>query len=277
MLGYEKVNMKINEVLNPYKKSSESCKISGIIDCNNKFYREVIFYKRKFLKFKLEVNGYLYLDAENKVINDKSLLKDLFKLGFYYDIFFNDDEAAGILSTLKTEVEVQKEKDIIKEIGEALDYLLKQKVYAAERVKTALIKIFNLKEKSNLILKELSNIIVDVKQQDFKFNEELYNKLYTYYEDILKVNFEKIILMASLEDCIDEVIKEAEKKRKKLDARIISNMVGKLIKLSDELSYYKRLMVIYRDVIHMNTNQYVKYLNNLDKERIENRNNLIRY
>lgn len=276
MLGYTEFDKKKTESLKPYIKSGEKCKVSGIIEFNSKFYREVIFSKKRFMRMRLENNGYLYLDDENKVVTDRTLLKDLVKLGYYYDIFFNADKAAGILSTLKTELDIQKDKNNADEIGEGLDFLLSQKVYAAERVKSVVIKMLNLKEKSNIILEELSNIIKIMRQQDLNFNLELLNKLYPYYEDILKLNFEKIIYISTIQNCIDEVIKEAEKKRKKWGVRIISNMVGKLIKVSDELSYYRRLIEIYSSVLHLNSNQYIKYLNNTNKEKIDKRISLVR-
>lgn len=277
MLGYTEADIKTTEVLKQYKKVVEGIKVSGIIEIDNNFYREVIFTKRNFLKMKTVTKGYLYLNIEDKAVTDRGRLYDLSKLSYYYEVFFSKDKAIGILGTLKTELDIQREKSNLKQICEGLDFLLTQNVYAAERVKSIFIKNYNLREKSNTILKELSDNITLIGQQDIKFNSELLSKLYPYYEDILKINFEKVVSIASIEDCIDVVIKEAEIKRKKWGTRVKGNMVGKLIKTSDELSYFKRLIELYRSVLQMNSNQYMKYLNNLDKDRIENMISLIRY
>lgn len=277
MHGYTEADKKISEGLKQYKKGTEAYKVSGKIELNNKFYREVIFTKKNLIRTKAEVKGYLYLDDENKPVIDRILIADLAKLGYYYEMFFNDSKAAGILATLKTEQEIQRERDNVEQIVEGLNFLYEQKVYAAERVKSVFTRNLNLREKSNVKLQELSSIIVKIKEQDLEFNLELLNKLYPYYEDVLLINFEKVVSIASIKDCIDEVIKEAEKNRKKWGAKFISNMVGKLIKVSDELSYFKRLITIYSSVLQMNSSQYIKYLNNINKEKIEERIGLVRY
>jgi len=276
MLGYTEAECKIKEDIRSYIKSAEGCKISGTIEISGKLYREVIIYKSNFFKFKKEVNGYLYLDEENKVVTDKYIMSELAKLCFFYEMFFSEDKSTGILATLKTEADLQRDKDKVEQIAKGLDFLLTQKVYAAERVKGVFIKNYNLEEKSNSILKELANNIRTIRDEDFNFNFELFNNVYQYYEDVVKINFEKVLGIASIGDCIEEVRKEAEKTRKKWGVRAMGNMVGKLIKVSDELSYFKRLISLYRNVLQMNSNQYLKYLNNLNKDKIENKISLIR-
>lgn len=276
MLGYTEVDKEIIEGLKQFIKNGEKCKVSGIIELNSKLYREVIFFKKYFGKMKLESKGYLYLDGENKIVTDKVVLKDLIKLGYYYEIFYNDDKGAGILAALKTDGDIQRDKSGIEEIVNGLDFLLAQKVYAAERVKGVVTRMPRLREKSNSIIEELSNQIISIRQQDLRFNEQLLNKLYPYYEEILKTNFENIKYIATLQDCCDEVMREAEKKRKKWAVRLRSKALGSLIKVSDELSYYRRIITTYSSILHMNSNQYIKFLNNLNKERIEERLNLVR-
>ncbi|MFL0269802.1 hypothetical protein [Candidatus Clostridium radicumherbarum] len=275
MLGYNEVD-KVNAEISPYLKPAEGCKISGAIEVNAKLYKEVIFYKNSFFKFNKEVKGYLYFDDENNLVTDKTIISELAKLCFFYEMFFSEDKTEGILATLKTKADLTRDNEKVKQISDGLDFLLTQKVYAAERVKSIFIKNYNLDEKSNSILEELSSNIKTLSDQDSIFNVELFNKLYPYYEEVLKINFEKVLNVASIGDCIEEVRKEAEKIRKKWGVRAMKNMVGKLIKISDELSYFKRLISIYRSVLQMNSSQYLKYLNNTNKDKIEKRISLIR-
>lgn len=275
MLGYIEVD-KVNTEISPYLKPAEGCKISGAIEVNAKLYKEVIFYKKSFFKFNKEVKGYLYFDDENNLVTDKTIISELAKLCFFYEMFFSEDKTEGILATLKTKADLTRDNEKVKQISDGLDFLLTQKVYAAERVKSIFIKNYNLDEKSNSILEELSSNIKTLSDQDSIFNVELFNKLYPYYEEVLKINFEKVLNVASIGDCIEEVRKEAEKIRKKWGVRAMKNMVGKLIKISDELSYFKRLISIYRSVLQMNSSQYLKYLNNTNKDKIEKRIALIR-
>lgn len=276
MLGYTEVETKVNTDIRAYIKPAEGCKVSGAIEVNAKLYKEVIFYKKSFFKFNKEVKGYLYLDNENKIVTEKTIISELAKLCFFYEMFFSEDKTEGILATLKPEAELLRAKDKVKQICEGLDFLLTQKVYGAERVKGIFLKNYNLEEKSNFILEELSSSIKALRDKDSNFNVKLFNKLYPYYEDVLEINFEKVLNAASIGDCIEEVRKEAEKTRKKWGVRAKKNMVGNLIKASDELSYYKRLISIYSSVLQMNSNQYLKYLNTINKDKIEKRINLIR-
>ncbi|MFL0247940.1 hypothetical protein [Candidatus Clostridium stratigraminis] len=276
MLGYTEVDANAINVIRSYIKPSEGCWVSGNIEVNDKLYKEVIFYKKSIFKLDKEVRGYLYLDEYDKLVSDKNIISELAKLCFYYETFFSKDKAKGILATLKTEAELQRAKDKINQISEGLDFLLTQKVYAAERVKGIFLKNYNLEEKSNSVLEELSSNIKTIRDQDLTFNIEFLNKLYPYYEEVLKINFEKVLNTASIGDCIDEVRKESEKTRKKWGVRVIKNMVGKLMRVSDELSYFKRIISIYSSVLQMNSSQYLKYLNSINKDRIEKKINLTR-
>lgn len=276
MLGYIDSNNEIRAQLKPYVKDGEKYKLSGIIEINSCHYREISLYNRSLIKRKIEPKSYIYLDNDNKAVTNKTLLKELTKLAHYYEIFFSDDKVSGMLSALKTEQELKRERNNVKDMGEALEYLYNEQVLSAQPVKNAISKIMTLREKADDTARGLLNSIEDMKHENLNFNEELFNNLNTYREELLKIDFEKIKYLYSINDCFNEVRTEAEKKRKKWGTRIKGNMVGKLIKISDEISYYKRLMTLYDTVLDMNSSQYIKHINSLNEEKINIRLSLVK-
>jgi hypothetical protein len=276
MLTYTELSDEIMNLIKPYIRKGEACKISGEMQLNGKLYREVIFSKRNQKSFKNEQQGYLYIASDNSILSSKNVQKELAKLAQYYEVFFSDEKSAGILAALQTEGDVERERGHKENIFKGLDFLSGEGIEDAARVKKVVEGLPELKEKINLKVNELSLAAEKAKETKLTFDEELLQKLYPVYEDILRLNFEKVRLIGSIAYCCDYVKDQAEKKRKKWKIRFKSNLVGPLLRVSDEISYFRRVIRTYEKVLNMNTSQYIKFLNNLNKEKIENRANMIR-
>jgi hypothetical protein len=276
MLTYSLPSDDMMNLIKPYIKKGEICKISGEIELNSKLYREVIFSKRNLKSFKNEHQGYLYIASDNSILCSKNVQKELAKLAQYYEVFFSEKKGEGILAALQTEGDLERERGHKEDICKGLDYLSKEGVEDAVRVQEVINRLPKNKEEINLKVNELSSEVNKVNETKLTFNEELLQKLYPVYEDILRLNFEKVKLIGSIADCCDYVKDQAEKKRKKWKIRFKSNLVGPLLRVSDEISYFRRVIRTYEKVLNMNASQYIKFLNNLNKEKIENRASMIR-
>jgi hypothetical protein len=273
MLGYSELNSEIADMIKTYTKKGETCKISGEIELNNKFYREVIFTKRNLKSFKNEQQGYLYIDSDRNIITSKNVQKELAKLAHFYEVFFSGEKGLGILAALQAEDEVEVSRANKEGIEEGLDFLATQGIEDASRIKNVVNSLPKLREQSNKKINELAILVKEAKEQMNTFNDELLQKLYPEYEDILRLNFEKVKLIGTLIDCCDYVKDQAEKIRKKWKIRIKKNVVGQLLRVSDEISYYRRVIRTYEKVLNMSTSQYMKFLTNLNKEKAEARAN----
>jgi hypothetical protein len=276
MLTYTELSDEIMNLIKPYIRKGEACKISGEMQLNGKLYREVIFSKRNLKSFKNEHQGYLYIASDNTILSSKNVQKELAKLAQYYEVFFSEEKSEGILAALQTEVNLERERGHKENICKGLDFLFGEGIEDAARVKEVVNGLPELKEKINLKVNGLSSAAEKAKETKLIFDEELLQKLYPVYEDILRLNFEKVRLIGSIADCCDYVKDQAEKKRKKWKIRFKSNLVGPLLRVSDEISYFRRVIRTYEKVLNMNASQYIKFLNNLNKEKIENRASMIR-
>jgi hypothetical protein len=276
MLAYTELSDEIMNLIKPYMKKGEACKISGEIELNGKLYREVIFSKRNLKSFKNTQQGYLYIASDMSLLCSKTVQKELAKLAQYYEVFFSGEKGEGILAALQTEADTERERGHKENICNGLDFLIGEGVEDAGRVKEVVNRLPEFREKINLKVNELSSLVQNVKETKLTFDEELLQKLYPVYEDILRLNFEKVRLIGSIADCCDYVKDQAEKKRKKWKIRFKSNLVGPLLRVSDEISYFRRVIRTYEKVLNMNASQYIKFLNSLNKEKIENRASMIR-
>ena len=276
MLTYTSLSEEMKNLIKPYIKKGEDCKLSGDIELNGKLYREVIFSKRNLKSFKNEQQGYLYIGSDNSILSLKNVQKELAKLAQYFEVFFSEEKGVGILAALQTEGDTERERGHKEDICRGLDFLYEEGIADAARVKEVVKNLPELKEKSSMKIHELSSLVREIKDIKLVFTEELYQRLYPVYEDILKLNFEKVSLIGSITDCCDYVKVQAEKKRKKWKVRFKSNLVGPLLRVGDEISYFRRVIRTYEKVLNMNSSQYIKFLNNLNKEKIENRVSMIR-
>jgi hypothetical protein len=276
MFGYTELPDEIINLIKPYIKKGETCKVSGEIELNGKLYKEIIFYKRNLKSFKNEQQGYIYITHDNSVVSSKNIQNELAKLANYYEVFFSGDKGTGILAALQAEGVMETERSHKEDVVRGLGFLAEEGVSDAARIKEVFNSLPDLRVKSNVRINELSERIQQAKEGNQIFNQGLLEILYPAYEDILKLNFEKVKLIGTLADCCDYVKSQAEKKRKTWNIRFKSKLVGPLLRVSDEISYFRRVIRTYEKVLNMNTPQYIKFLNNLNKEKIENRANMVR-
>lgn len=276
MLGYSELSGEINNLINPYVKKGEACKISGDIELNGKHYREIVFTKRNLKSFKNEQQGYLYIDSKNEIITSKNIQKELAQLAHYYEVFFSGEKGLGIIAALQAEGEGEAGRDNKEGIEQGLDFLASSGVEDARRVKKVFNGLPQLREQTTEKVNELTLLAKEVKESNNTFDDKVLERLYPVYEEILRLNFEKVKLIGTLADCCDYVKDQAEKLRKKWKIRVKRNIVGQLLRVSDEISYYRRIIRTYERVLNMSTSQYMKFLNNLNKEKTEARANLAR-
>lgn len=264
----------IISIVKTYIKKGESYKVLDLLEFNRKQYKEVKFIKRSFMKS--EIKGYLYIDSENNIITSKNIQREIGKLAYFYDTFFRSEKGVGIAHALSTEEDMRKNEDEFNNLLKGLEFMEDQRVRNIPRVKDAVLKLQELREKSNETIQEFLKASSDIKNSTKHFNEEAMASLYPKYEEILKLNFEKVKLISTLKDCLDEVKDSAEKMRKKLANRFNKNLVSELMKVSYEMSYFIRIIKTYKSVLSLNTSQYIKFLKDKNKENIESRINLVR-
>lgn len=264
----------LKNIAKTYQKSGEYFKEISELEFNGKTYKEIGFYKRGLSLFGSEVLGYIFVDNDNNVLNSQNVIKELCKLAHYNEAFFSTEKGKGILAALKNKDDVISERLEVDPISSGLDFLRDNGVLGTEKIKYVVKKLPDAKE----VIDKKTEVFAEVinKYRDKIFNEESLKLIYPYYEEILKLNFENVKLIATVADVCQDVQVAAEKTRKKWAIRAKKNVVGQLIRTSDKIVYFKKVIRTYNDVIDMSTSQYVKFLNNMNKDKIENRARLVR-
>lgn len=95
------------------------------------------------------------------------------------------------------------------------------------------------------------------------------------YRNILIANFNRIQLINRGRAFYDDIKKEAAKINKKF--RIgTNNTKDSFLKLENSIDYLKKILRLYEKVLDMSEEQYIKYLDKIDRENIEANIKLIR-
>lgn len=214
---YEEPSKEMMILLEKYLNKNEICKVSGSLELNDKIYKEIIFFKKTF--FKNEKTGFLYVDEYNNFVHSKNIQNELAKLGHYYELFYSEDKTYGFISALLNMEGLERTNEDIKDIIKGLDFLKSQGVENTENIKNVSIKLLELRLKINEAVEKISDL---VNQMQYKpFNKEKIQILYPLYEEILKLNFQKVKLISTLENYLDYVKKMAEKKKRRFHLDLI--------------------------------------------------------
>lgn len=261
-------------IINNFIKKGEDFKELGTLEFNGKTFKEIVFLKKGLKLFGSGPSGYIYIDSDNKIVNSKNVIKELSRLAYFSEAFFSTEKGKGILPSLQSKDDVKSDRLEFEDISRGLDFLKEEQIEGTDKVKHVVKKLPDLKEVMDKESKKLEEAID--KYRDRPFGEENLKDIYPIYEDILRLNFENVKFISTLSDVCDNVQVAAEKKRKKWAIRVKKNVVGRLMRVSDKIAYFKRVIRTYGDVVNMTTPQYLKFLGDMNKEKIEIRSNLVR-
>lgn len=264
----------VTYVIKNYIEKGEEIKELSILQYNERTYREIVFTKKGLKLLREGIKGYIFIDNDNKIVTSKNIIVELCRLAHFHETFFSQEKNKGILKALESKDDVTSGRLEFEDISLGLDFLKQQAVEGTDRIKEIVRKLTDLKE---IIDNKTSNLKQTVEEnRDKPFSEDTLKVIYPLYIEILKMNFENIKLIASSADFYDSVQVEAEKKRKKWANRIKKNVVGNLMKVSDKIGFFKRVIRAYGDVVNMSVSQYLKFLTDINKNKIEDRTKLVR-
>lgn len=270
MAAYEDASKEVYEKLNSYIKRGEKLKLSKSIEINGEEYRELLFYKKSLLK--LQITAILYIDSKEEVVKNKVTLKELVKRASYYEVLFGDINNKSILSAIKEEGALKREKRDFEICLEALAYLEKESIKEVLPVKAVIDKLPSLRKINNDRLIELQSVLVD--EQGLR--DDAFYKLRTTYLQVLEENYQAIKLIVDGMSYYDNLKSIVVKKRRNPMIRFNRKISEPLFKLEYQLSYFKRFLNTYSSVIGLSAFQYRKYIENTEKNNIHLRIKLIR-
>lgn len=263
--------------IKPFLGKGEVVKVSEKLKYKDKLYREIRIEKKQFIGSNGNAEGYIYIGENGEIVKDKTVQKELARMGYYYGTFFNEDRRTSIIKALKKEGALNRDSNDYEEIGKALELLSKEeKIREAESMKITMAKVLNIRLFMNEEINEFAEYINSVKEADAAFDEEVLEKAYMLFENVMKANFDNIKAIAEISEYADRLKDIAKKKRKKIINRFNSKITSPLFKLDYQLAYYKRIIATYAKVINMNTSQYMKFFRGNQTSHIDERFNMIR-
>jgi hypothetical protein len=265
---------KLKELVDIYKRGREVPRVSIEVELKGKKYRELNFYAVSIIGKKKDlVNGLVFVDEKDNVVKDKRLQGELstvfLNLEQLLDMAFIEKLAKTIINKKSPEIDEAQNKSI-----EAnLLYLATRNIYGAEIVRDIVLKLPELKKTNNAAVEKFIEKAKEFNKSEIvgKNNELLELKL--LYTDTLMKNFEKVKLIGTGRSFYDGVRKGAAKVfRNKITGSIGSKLEGSAVTLDYELNHLMRIVKAYEMIIDMSTSEYQKYLKELDKRLINEKN-----
>lgn len=266
---YQLASKEILENIKQYTKSGELVKVSDALEYNNILYREITFSKKFLSAFRKENLGYIYINEKNEIINEKSLQEKLAKLAYFSEVFFNTESKICIVNAFQDEGTVEKNRKDYKLVAEGLDFLTKEGIVDSARVKEIVVKLPSIREKNNVVLKELMDIAGEYREEKKYFNAQMLEELLPIYREALSINLQKIRLVDASRECYANIKKTADKKKKQMSIRFNHKLTEPLLKISYTMGYFIKLVNTCETISKMSDNQYFKYLINIEKQNVD--------
>lgn len=271
MSTYSLVPKEVLEYIKQYIKSGEVTEISDLLENNNMLYREIIFFK-KWSKNNLKVPlGYLYINEKNEIISQKSLQERLAKLAYFLEIFYNTENKSCIVNAFQDEVQVKRDNDTYKLVIDGLDILTKDGNMDTEKVKQMVLKLPEIREKNNEILKLFMLKAKEYRDEKKYFNMDMLEKLLLTYKEALRINLKKIRLVYSVRECYENIKIVSERTRKQIFNRFNFKLTKPLIKTSYMMDFFIKVVNSCETISKKTDIQYFKYLESIEKLNIDNR------
>ncbi|MCY6483552.1 hypothetical protein OW763_04195 [Clostridium aestuarii] len=268
---YSKPSEKLLEKIKNYLEKDETESVSKEFLYEGKMYRQVIITKKNVKRINTE---FLYIDEDENVIDDIEIKKQLSRLSYYLDVFFNDKSDLNIKKALKSEEIKNREIKDLEDVSQSLDVLYKENIEEAKKVRNITNHMIELIKKHNEKIEDVNLKADNYIKKGEVFRDEIITPLYNIYEEGILLNLDKAKLLVQGKTEYDIVKKIVSKK---MVFKLFNKRVRKsFTKIIYTMEYYKRLVNRYEKALDMSMEQYKDYIKESHENQIENRVKLIR-
>lgn len=258
-----------NQVIDKYKQNREVPKISIPVEHNNKSYREVVYNERSLLGTpKRDVKGIVFIDENDKPVTDKKVQRELITVFYNLELLFDDYYINNLSKAIVPEVTLKQEEAQVEFLEANLILLNNDNAKGVDIVKNIIVQLPRLKRDNNIAIE---NFINRVKNYDSTvlLSSKTLNEVKSLHNDTLMKNFEKIKLIGSGRNHYGDIKKNIRKLFKKSLIGVgASRAQGSSGRIDYELNHLMQVVNVYENVIDMTNAQYIKYLNEIEKQRI---------
>ncbi|SKA88672.1 hypothetical protein SAMN05443428_10921 [Caloramator quimbayensis] len=258
-----------------YKRGREQIRISKPIEFEGNLYRQVVYNPSFLGKIKEETKGIVFITESGDVVEDKRTLRELASLSYYFQNMFDEESKKSIKRALISDEEINKEVKDNELIIKALESLKNENLHGVDMLINIFTNLPETRRQSNSAILEFTNKIKEFDNEDFIFTKQILDSLIIPYRNILIANFNRIKLINRGRAFYDDIKKEASKRNKRFSIGT-NNTKDSFVKLENSIEYLKKILRLYEKVLDMSEDQYIKYLDKIDKEKIEANIKLIR-
>lgn len=267
MIMYDKLPEDIKNRAVSYMKSGEVQDVTKPVLYKGREYFAIV-YRKKLLGIKTNnVQGRLIMDSEGGVVEDKTMLKELSRLFYYYGLFF-ENQGMNLKGALKGEEDMEKELREYAQASVALDYLASKDVYGAGEVKRIIDGYPAMKTEANNVLKEVITKAEDYASKGITFSEEVLNDIFSYYKKAVLMNFEEVKFINTASSYYDALRDQAVKMRRTMGISMNVKFKNAAAKLEIILSFFINIIKFYGDFLNYSPERYWSKMQERDDNNI---------
>lgn len=265
-----KADNELNRIADKYKKNREFIEVSVPISFNGTTYREIIFEQLYLIKRKeRNIKGVIFISEQKEIVSDKAIIRDLTKIFLNLENLLEDSFLGNLEKTIVSDSDIKEEEKRYKNITKILQILIEKNTPGVEKVEGILKKLPQLKKENNILIKQYIDLAKPLKTAQDMNSEYLLNDIKQIYNLTLLKNFEKIKLISTGKNYYDFVKKEAIGLfKKKLVGTMGSNKSSEAANVEYVFNHLLQVVDVYNRIIDMSENDYIKYLNNIEKQEI---------
>lgn len=278
MLVFQACEGDYKTIADKYIKKGEIARISRPIEFKGVRYREIVYNKKLLGSIRQGVKGIVFITEDLSVVKDKGLIRELTGLAYHLEVFFDESYSGSIKRAVAPEKEILKQEIDFGQMAKALEILKEENISGAEMVSHILTSLPAIKRENNECLTKLIEKLQSCESDTMIFTDEVMNEVDPLYKDALLRNFKRVKLINKGRAFYDDIKKQAYSRRKKFKYRTKGkDVVEGLTKLEYGMNFVKQVLSVYDKVTDMNEEQYMRYLNEMDKDNINHRIEMTRF
>lgn len=276
---YELASKDQHKEFKKYAKFGEKIKVSAPLEVKGKLYKEVIFYKKFLAGISGEVAGGVFLDSDNKKVEDEDIVKDLVNLSYFAEVLCDDESKIALNRALKVEGDLRKDEQDLQDIKQSFLILYKEGIFKEGEgleLENIIKEFYKLRRENNELMKNLLDKSKEITARDGGINDKFVNSIYDEYMEVLVKNFMKIRHLLTGKHLYNDLYDKLKKYKKKFKVKLRSDNMNLLNKLEYTMLYFIKILNTYEPVLYMNKSQYERHLKNVEKDNIGIRTKIIR-
>ena len=260
------------------KKSGEIYKVSQKLNFDGINYRQIAYYKSFLGVNGKKISGICYITDDGNIVNNEYTIKALTKIGYRAETFFDENSIKTYEGFIESDEKIKEKKEQYDAMIPALKLFKDENVAGCDEIIDILNKHIDYKiANREIVQKYIDKIRSYEGMEEVVFTEKMMDEIKTYYNEVFMQNFRIVKLFDKGRDYYGGIRKKINHEKRSIATTMTSPGIKKMsLRLETFIDYACNLLALYDKVINLNENEYIKYFNNLEKDKIEEKISLVR-